>query len=342
MTIEFRCECGELFQVEDEFAGRKGRCPTCKRIMIVPEKEPEPLELQEEIREEPELSDFQAPAATPDPSPEPPAGQRVEEEVEVLKGWDGPEPDLDRSDRVIQPRASRPWRGLSRPLLFGVPAVFMVILLVFLLLKPSRQRTEHPTKEQALSPQGLQSSMPSPPPSPQPEPPTEPPVAAPKVEVSEAQSPPLPAGLQAEKQAPGQAPPPTQSRVQEKPTGAPSSHPAAVRPKESTPTARTSPKEPASKPQASVSPRAPSPTAQNYTVNVGAFKSQGMAEAYAEVLRKRGLDPFVWSTESTKGQGRMYRVSVGRFSTKRQADLYAKELKDKQGLTTYVVKKPGS
>jgi cell division septation protein DedD len=77
-------------------------------------------------------------------------------------------------------------------------------------------------------------------------------------------------------------------------------------------------------------------------VNVAAFKSQGMADAFAEVLRKRGLDPFVWSTDLKKGPGKMYRVSIGRFATKRQAELYAKELKEKHGFDTYVVKKPGT
>jgi cell division septation protein DedD len=74
-----------------------------------------------------------------------------------------------------------------------------------------------------------------------------------------------------------------------------------------------------------------------YTVNVAAFKSQGMAEAYVEVLRKRGLDPFLW-TADLPNQGKMYRVSIGRHGTHKQADAAAKELREKWSLKTYVTR----
>lgn len=346
MSIEFRCECGELFQVEDEFAGRKGRCPTCKRIMLVPEKELEPLELQEEIREEPELFEPDPPRGIVEPPPEPPAARRVEEDVEVLRGWDGPEPDLDRMDRSAPAPRTRSWQVIPRPVLLGVPAALIGILLIFVLLRPSGHRAEHPALERASAPRATEGQKPAPLPEPQvpPQAPSELAPSPPRVEVSPAPARPGPAAVQTEKQGPAQASPTAQPRTEDR-RGATTVAPSQVSPPKDSRSGRdTRPKEGVTKaqPQAAAPPRAPSPAAENYTVNVGAFKSQRMAEAYAEVLRKRGLDPFVWSTNLKKGQGKMYRVSIGRFSTKRQADMYAKELKDKHGLSTYVAKKPRS
>lgn len=36
MIIEFRCDCGKLLEAEPEWAGKKARCPQCKRILEIP------------------------------------------------------------------------------------------------------------------------------------------------------------------------------------------------------------------------------------------------------------------------------------------------------------------
>jgi len=346
MTIEFRCDCGELFQVEDELAGRKGRCPTCKRIMVVPEKEAEPLELQDEIQEEQEQEypDMHSRVDALKPACEPPTGGRVEEEVEVLRGWDGPEPDLERMENSVSRPPAGSWKGIPRPLLLGVPAVLAGALLLFLLVRPSSQRSEHPALERAPSASMSQKLTAPSQPQTEPTPTTSaPPQAAepPKPEPPPSPSAALPS--QPEKSAPAKpSPAPAAKEEEKRQAAAPSSSAPAAPLKTSAPSKEAKPKQTPAQPQAAAATRAPSPSSENYTVNVGAFKSQGMADAYADVLRKRGLDPFVWATELTKGQGKMYRVSIGRFPTKRQADLYAKELKEKHGLNTYVAKKPGS
>lgn len=345
MTIEFRCDCGELFQVEDELAGRKGRCPTCKRIMVVPDKEPEPLELSEEIRdEEQESPDMPPPGEALQPPSEPPTGGRVEEEVEILRGWDGPEPDLERMENHISKPPPAIWTRIPRPLLLSVPVAMVAVLLLFLLLRPSHQRSEHPALERAPSP-SMSEKMPSsaqPQAEPQPVKPSASLTAEPPKPEAPS-SPPTASTIQPEKSIQAKAAPVAAAKEEEKRSAAtPSTSTGVVPSKPSTATKETKPKQTPAQPQASPAARAPSPASENYTVNVGAFKSQGMADAYADVLRKRGLDPFVWSTELTKGQGKMYRVSIGRFPTKRQADLHAKELKEKHGLNTYVAKKPGS
>lgn len=45
MAIRFECpHCGRSIKVPDEFAGKRGKCPHCKQVVIAPApKEPEPL-----------------------------------------------------------------------------------------------------------------------------------------------------------------------------------------------------------------------------------------------------------------------------------------------------------
>jgi prepilin-type processing-associated H-X9-DG protein len=40
MAIVIRCECGKEFETADENAGRRGRCPACQRVVIVPQANP--------------------------------------------------------------------------------------------------------------------------------------------------------------------------------------------------------------------------------------------------------------------------------------------------------------
>ena len=40
MAISFACDCGKAFQVKDELAGRRARCPACGRILTVPPAAP--------------------------------------------------------------------------------------------------------------------------------------------------------------------------------------------------------------------------------------------------------------------------------------------------------------
>jgi cell division septation protein DedD len=36
MGIEFQCECGRTLRTQEEYAGRKGKCPACERLIIIP------------------------------------------------------------------------------------------------------------------------------------------------------------------------------------------------------------------------------------------------------------------------------------------------------------------
>jgi hypothetical protein len=36
MPIAVKCECGQLFRVPEQFAGKRGKCPVCARVVAVP------------------------------------------------------------------------------------------------------------------------------------------------------------------------------------------------------------------------------------------------------------------------------------------------------------------
>ena len=42
MAIEVRCQCGRVGRARDEFAGKRGQCPSCGRVLLVPQRSAEP------------------------------------------------------------------------------------------------------------------------------------------------------------------------------------------------------------------------------------------------------------------------------------------------------------
>ena len=36
MSIVARCQCGKSFKVKDEYAGKKGKCPDCGQVVVIP------------------------------------------------------------------------------------------------------------------------------------------------------------------------------------------------------------------------------------------------------------------------------------------------------------------
>lgn len=47
MSITAQCECGKTFKVKDEHAGKKGKCPDCGSIVLIPFPEEAPLDIDE-------------------------------------------------------------------------------------------------------------------------------------------------------------------------------------------------------------------------------------------------------------------------------------------------------
>lgn len=59
MSISFRCECGKILQVNDKLAGRKGKCPSCGKIMVIP------TESQQILEEKPPAPESGQPGTAP-------------------------------------------------------------------------------------------------------------------------------------------------------------------------------------------------------------------------------------------------------------------------------------
>lgn len=61
MSIVFRCDCGRQLQVKDEFAGKKGKCPSCGAEVDIPDQETAAEREAAERRErETAATDFEA------------------------------------------------------------------------------------------------------------------------------------------------------------------------------------------------------------------------------------------------------------------------------------------
>ena len=35
--ITFKCNCGQMLKVPDEYAGKQGKCPKCSTVNIIPQ-----------------------------------------------------------------------------------------------------------------------------------------------------------------------------------------------------------------------------------------------------------------------------------------------------------------
>ena len=51
MSIDFRCPTGHKLSMPDTLAGRKARCPLCRRKMLVPDDNSRPNQMAEEVSE---------------------------------------------------------------------------------------------------------------------------------------------------------------------------------------------------------------------------------------------------------------------------------------------------
>jgi hypothetical protein len=57
MPIRVNCSCGKAFQVKDELAGKRVKCPACQKVLTAP--------AANDLEEEPKAPPKQAPAAAP-------------------------------------------------------------------------------------------------------------------------------------------------------------------------------------------------------------------------------------------------------------------------------------
>jgi DedD protein len=81
------------------------------------------------------------------------------------------------------------------------------------------------------------------------------------------------------------------------------------------------------------------PTKIIYTVQVGAFKDAGEADALKARLDKKGYKVYVTRSEAKRDE-KLYKVRIGEFSNRKDAEILAIKIKKTEGLQPFVTFSP--
>ncbi len=105
MTITLQCSCGKTLQVQDQFAGRKGKCPSCGQTLDIPRNDDPEEDVPTPYRMAatdvpPEEDEPEAPPPPPPPSKPKRSRPRSEE-----GSWTPPEDVKDHAGVAIPPSA---------------------------------------------------------------------------------------------------------------------------------------------------------------------------------------------------------------------------------------------
>ena len=77
-------------------------------------------------------------------------------------------------------------------------------------------------------------------------------------------------------------------------------------------------------------------TPGSFAIQVSAFKTKPMADKYAEKLKQKGIDAFVFAGD-VPNEGTWYKVCVGSYDSKLRAIAAVEEMKKKVGTDVWVV-----
>ncbi|MGQ9655026.1 MAG: SPOR domain-containing protein, partial [Thermodesulfobacteriota bacterium] len=258
MSIQFECECGETLEVGEEFAGKRGRCPSCKAIVRVPDIGPEPPQLREYMAVAPE-----------------------EGEVAQGVGTDVPgEPDQERGQEEEGPGEPPPtaatagfWDRWRKALLFVMAPLVIAGVLLYLVIDWGPQRSEQRSPKQnapamAAKEAGPEASAVVETPIPPASEVRAAPSRGPRMEEEK--------GANAEVTSQGLGEPPVVSKGEPKEVAS-----GAAEGRSSDQVAKGVGKGIGG--------------GGRYTVRVGSFREQERADRLASDLRKKGLDAFVWT-----------------------------------------------
>lgn len=108
MPISVTCDCGQSFKLKDELAGKKGKCPSCGGVLVIPGPAPKPVEIK-----------------PPPPSPRP-ATPPQDEPME-----------LEAAEAPAKPKAIANERAVLHVIYPGRSFLFDVTVEVFLDGKPA-------------------------------------------------------------------------------------------------------------------------------------------------------------------------------------------------------------
>lgn len=307
MTIEFECGCGELLQVSNEFAGKKGRCPACQKIITVPAIPPEPEDVEEH--------------ALGDSGEDHPALE--EEEPSVFSSDEQlPDEDLETKPSYLQEKVH--WIETLRSLYeqlpkWSIPAAAAILIILVLLLARGGQEPEEMARIDEVEKAEEVVSVS--------EEPSEPELARDTAAIGTQIQEPLRADS-------------TEPEPKEEP--AEIEEPVVVVPSSEMEQPQEEPEESVEEQVARVEERPPAPSIEtkaprgSYTVNIATFREKERADRFAEDLKEKGIVAFVWKVELPE-KGQMHRVSTGNFPTRTQAEEYAEDLEKEIQMKTFVV-----
>jgi cell division septation protein DedD len=257
MTIEFECDCGEILQVSNEYAGKKGKCPACQKIITVPHLSTKSGEDEGHVQEEPK---------------EEPPDLKAEDAADF---YTDSENDLGGAFRKSSPylQGKDLWARIPK---WTIPIALVALIAVILLLRTGDRETTQTDLAMDKEEPALLAEEPS-----EQEPTRDSAVEAPRPEVQ-------PTDASVEKVPEERTPEPREDRVSTLP-------PAVTQPEEKP--AETTEKKPVSPKKEVASVTKPLATGGGFTVNLATFKEKARADQYVGDLKKQGIRAFTWMIE---------------------------------------------
>lgn len=127
MAITVRCACGKSFAVQEQYAGKKGRCPVCQKVVTVPTLE-EDLDIP--LAPSPIPTRSSAPAAGV--GPEPATDAAVPPKVSVARGGTRFDPAAAAARKAQASPSSPRFTFSPRAILFislliGIPIIIAIV-----------------------------------------------------------------------------------------------------------------------------------------------------------------------------------------------------------------------
>jgi cell division septation protein DedD len=305
MVIRFQCECGRTLRIEDEYAGRKGKCPACEAIVTIPE-----------------VTDaFESPSDL----------QKADEGEDKELGYE----EVAREDAFTQEREMKndesPIEGRPRgqkekrrwfgsPKVLGLASALLVVLVVVVVITIVRQRAEPPAEIvviEQITPLPEESGDTAPLPV----------GAKLEEEVSQKTLPTesMPAGEESTEEAMVDTP-----AIDEMETG-----------QEVTEVIEDEKQEVASLEEKVEPIEKPVPVPGSYTIHVASFREKNRADQLVQELREGEFEAFHWEIDLPE-KGKWYRVSVGNFPTQKHARRFVLERRLEENFEVFITKIPSS
>ena len=302
MSIQITCECGKTLKVSDEHAGKRGKCPSCGNIILIPEPEQE-------------LSGFEQEQPLQDMEQEEASGPMETESAFFRKEEDKYIGEKKRSYAKVD--------GLDPRRIKNTMLILLLIAIVGLgtlfVLRPWETKVDpfyafkdedkKDVKPERVSEDLMRESN-----------------GKETLTKSEDIPKPLTETRGEAKEEPKQTP-----KKETKP------EPSVESLSEVKSRAEIEKKDTVQK-QISIT-KPPMQASGEYTVNLASFQKRQQAENYLAELNKQGLTAFIWSVNLPE-KGTWYRVAIGKFLFYRDALSFQNALEKELEINPYITRMP--